>query len=200
VKVHAIALQVDQEGEALRQHRLDAPIRPGSHAAGSGNSACAINDEVTSPEVEGVRRLVGRFRLRLLALRNRGGHLAGGKERIRCLTSLAHPNLSHNATVCSSIARKAMAYDVEVERDAQAALDVLPARDRARLSTAMLTQLSHQPAIETRNRKRMQPGGPADWELRVQPYRVYYDVDEAQQVVSVVAIARKERETPRPIG
>jgi mRNA-degrading endonuclease RelE of RelBE toxin-antitoxin system len=42
-------------------------------------------------------------------------------------------------------------------------------------------------------------GDSAGWELRVQPYRVYYEVDAAAQQIRVVAIARKDRETARKV-
>jgi hypothetical protein len=47
-----------------------------------------------------------------------------------------------------------------------------------------------------------EPGRAAPWELRVQrvqPYRVYYDPDEATRTVRVVALAAKPRETATPL-
>ncbi|MCU0723595.1 MAG: type II toxin-antitoxin system RelE/ParE family toxin [Planctomycetes bacterium] len=73
----------------------------------------------------------------------------------------------------------------------------LRAFDRSRLLDCMEEQLSHQPAQETQNKK-MLPGlkprwhaAPPVWELRVGEYRVFYDVDDAQQRVTVRAIRRK---------
>lgn len=37
-------------------------------------------------------------------------------------------------------------------------------------------QLQTEPTVATRNRKSMQPGGPAPWELRVGRLRVFYHV------------------------
>lgn len=62
-------------------------------------------------------------------------------------------------------------------------------------STKWRSKLSHEPGIETRNRKRMQPGKPgfiAPWELRVEDMRVYYEVSEDPGfVVTVRAIGVK---------
>jgi len=37
-------------------------------------------------------------------------------------------------------------------------------------------QLTHEPTAETRNRKRLGESELSDWELRVQKFRVFYDV------------------------
>ena len=53
-------------------------------------------------------------------------------------------------------------------------------------------QLSHEPAVETRNRKLMRPNPVASWELRIGDFRVYYDVMiEPDPVVNVLAIGIK---------
>ena len=56
---------------------------------------------------------------------------------------------------------------------------------------AVKTQLLHEPASVTRNRKRLRPNELAQWELRVGDFRVFYDVDEAEQIVSVRALGHK---------
>jgi mRNA-degrading endonuclease RelE of RelBE toxin-antitoxin system len=50
---------------------------------------------------------------------------------------------------------------------------------------------------ETRNRKRLGENELSDWELRVQSFRVFYDViaDEERHVVKVKAVGHKERNT-----
>jgi mRNA-degrading endonuclease RelE of RelBE toxin-antitoxin system len=60
-------------------------------------------------------------------------------------------------------------------------------------------QLSHQPTLATRNRKRLETAvpdfehAPPIWELRVGDYRVFYDVDGANEVVLVRAVRRKQQ-------
>ena len=56
---------------------------------------------------------------------------------------------------------------------------------------AIEAQLSHEPLLETRNRKRLRPNPLAPWELRVGNIRVFYDVDEPG-IVTVVAIGVKD--------
>ncbi len=92
-----------------------------------------------------------------------------------------------------------MAYRVELERAAEDALHRLAAGPRRRLLRAIDEQPTYEPTKETINRKPLREGDATAWELRVQPYRVYYDVDEAEQTVWVVKIARKERETARDV-
>ena len=53
------------------------------------------------------------------------------------------------------------------------------------------TQLLHEPVSMTRNRKKLRPNELAEWELRIGDFRVFYDVDEAEQVVSIRALGYK---------
>ena len=53
-------------------------------------------------------------------------------------------------------------------------------------------QLRHEPTRTTRNRKPLEPNELADWELRIGPYRVFYDVDSASGIVKIKAIGHKE--------
>lgn len=57
--------------------------------------------------------------------------------------------------------------------------------------------LTHEPAVETRNRKQLVnlvppfEAIPPVWELRIREYRVFYDVSEQQRTVYVRAVRRK---------
>ena len=53
-------------------------------------------------------------------------------------------------------------------------------------------QLSHEPTTETRNRKRLRPNQLAEWELRVDRFRVFYDIDTEKQLIKVEAVGYKE--------
>ena len=73
----------------------------------------------------------------------------------------------------------------------------LRAFERTRILDQIEEQLTHQPTQETRNKKLL-PGlkPPWDqelpvWELRVEEYRVFYDVDKTKHVVTVRAIRHK---------
>jgi mRNA-degrading endonuclease RelE of RelBE toxin-antitoxin system len=87
-----------------------------------------------------------------------------------------------------------MPYRIEYSPDTVAHLQALSARQRALIFDAVEEQLSHQPTIETRNRKPMRPNPLAPWELRVEECRVYYDaVDEPDRIVTVLAVGFKDR-------
>jgi mRNA-degrading endonuclease RelE of RelBE toxin-antitoxin system len=60
---------------------------------------------------------------------------------------------------------------------------------------AVKAQLPYQPTEETRNRKLLRDNPLADWELRIQHYRVFYEVDAARHLVRIVAIGHKEHNT-----
>jgi mRNA-degrading endonuclease RelE of RelBE toxin-antitoxin system len=55
-------------------------------------------------------------------------------------------------------------------------------------------QLTHEPTTETRNRKRLGENELSDWELRIQDFRVFYDVaiEDERGVVKVKAVGHKE--------
>lgn len=59
---------------------------------------------------------------------------------------------------------------------------------------AVEEQLQHEPTIETWNRKRLGENELSDWELRVQNFRVFYDVlvQDERQVVKIKAVGHKE--------
>jgi mRNA-degrading endonuclease RelE of RelBE toxin-antitoxin system len=81
------------------------------------------------------------------------------------------------------------------------------ASDARRVEDTVAARLSHEAAREDRNRKPMAPMTDQEqheheevsWELRVQPYRVYYAVNEALGRVTVIGFFRKPRETATPL-
>jgi mRNA-degrading endonuclease RelE of RelBE toxin-antitoxin system len=64
--------------------------------------------------------------------------------------------------------------------------------DQKRIVDEIESQLSHEPTRQTRNRKRLRPNDLAEWELRVDTFRVVFDVDAENEVVNVIAIGYKE--------
>jgi mRNA-degrading endonuclease RelE of RelBE toxin-antitoxin system len=83
-------------------------------------------------------------------------------------------------------------FEIQLSEDAERQLKQFSARDRRILIAAIEEQLTHQPTIPTRNRKLLRASPLATWELRVQEFRVLYNVDEAIVTVLVVAIAVKQ--------
>ena len=85
-------------------------------------------------------------------------------------------------------------FEIEVTREAEAHLAMLPARDRAILFEAIARRLAYEPTVENRNRKRLRPNPVAPWELRVGPLRVYFDVkEEPRRTVTIQAVGIKDR-------
>jgi mRNA-degrading endonuclease RelE of RelBE toxin-antitoxin system len=88
-------------------------------------------------------------------------------------------------------------YKIEYAAEVVEDLADLRAYDRARLLDRIEEQLLYQPTRQTRNRKLIfgvrPPWGQEEpfWELRVEPFRVFYDVEEAKALVTVRAIRRK---------
>ncbi len=88
-------------------------------------------------------------------------------------------------------------YDIDYAAGVAEDLAALRAFERARILNEIEEQLTEQPTQETRNKKLL-PGlkPPWDqelpvWELRAGEYRVFYDVDDAERLVTVRAIRRK---------
>ena len=84
-----------------------------------------------------------------------------------------------------------MAYLLRFLPDAVDHLRSLRAAERTLVLETVERQLSHQPEVETRNRKPLRPNPFATWELRIGDLRVFYDIVESDQAVDIVAVGRK---------
>lgn len=85
-----------------------------------------------------------------------------------------------------------MLYEIVLSSHAKQHLRELTAWQRKIVLDAIERQLSHQPAVITRNRKRLRSNLIATWEFRVGDLRVYYDVgEEPERIVEVVAVGVK---------
>jgi mRNA-degrading endonuclease RelE of RelBE toxin-antitoxin system len=88
-------------------------------------------------------------------------------------------------------------FAVRIMPSALAELKAIKGYHRRQITLAIEEQLPHQPLVETRNRKLPQnppatfEHDPPLWELRVGSFRVFYDVDEAGQVVFIRAVREK---------
>ena len=60
--------------------------------------------------------------------------------------------------------------------------------DRKRIIDEIEKQLKHQPMEETRNRKRLRPNELAEWELRIDKFRVFYDIAFASILITFVFV------------
>jgi mRNA-degrading endonuclease RelE of RelBE toxin-antitoxin system len=83
-------------------------------------------------------------------------------------------------------------FVIRFSEDAGRHLKAFSAGDRRTVVQAIEEQLTHQPTVATRNRKQLRMNPLATWELRVQEFRVLYNVDEDIVTVFIVAVAVKE--------
>jgi mRNA-degrading endonuclease RelE of RelBE toxin-antitoxin system len=77
----------------------------------------------------------------------------------------------------------------------QSALDDLAfcrAHDQTRILDQIAIQLTHQPTLETRKRKALEPNTLGDWELRIGAFRIFYDIDTVAATVKIKAIGEKK--------
>lgn len=88
-------------------------------------------------------------------------------------------------------------YGIRFAGGVEGDLRKVRAHYRRRILDSIEEQLSHQPTVVTRNRKILVDltpsweANPPIWELRVEDYRVFYDVDEDERVVFVRAVRKK---------
>jgi mRNA-degrading endonuclease RelE of RelBE toxin-antitoxin system len=88
-----------------------------------------------------------------------------------------------------------LAYTIEFAEAVEVHLNALTTRDRRACLDGIKQQLTHEPNVETRNRKPMRPNPLAPWELRIGHLRVYYRVvEERNSVVQIAAVGVKKRE------
>ena len=86
-------------------------------------------------------------------------------------------------------------YRIQFSREAEEHLEELTVRKQRIVVDEIDKQLRFEPAVPTRNRKRMRKNPIAPWELRIDDIRVYYEVKEdPESVVSILAIGIKIRD------
>src|SRR5688572_27971603 len=92
-----------------------------------------------------------------------------------------------------------MAFQIEISDLAESELKAIRVFERRTIVDQIKAQLSHQPMTATRNRKRLETAAasfehvPPIWELRVDAWRVFYDVDDTNKTVCVRAVRKKEQ-------
>lgn len=87
-----------------------------------------------------------------------------------------------------------MAHDYKIEFTERAAkqLEQFSKPARGLILDGVRAHLLDQPNVETKNRKLLRENVLSDWELRVRKYRVFYDIDENEKIVRIVAVGYKE--------
>lgn len=56
-------------------------------------------------------------------------------------------------------------------------------------------QLRYEPTVVTRNRKPLRPNSTAAWELRIEQFRIFYDVDQQVRIVEIQHVGEKRGHT-----
>jgi mRNA-degrading endonuclease RelE of RelBE toxin-antitoxin system len=93
-----------------------------------------------------------------------------------------------------------MPFYIDIGEAALRELKKLRVYDRRLVVGEIEKQLTHQPTLETRNRKVLQfdpdlepdfAHEPPIWELRIDEFRVFYDVSEIAATVTIRAVRRK---------
>jgi mRNA-degrading endonuclease RelE of RelBE toxin-antitoxin system len=87
-----------------------------------------------------------------------------------------------------------MAFQIEFTQAAADHVRGFRKYDQTIILGAIEEQLRHEPTVETRNRKPLSPNQLSNWELRVDQFRVFYDVSVVgdAEIVKVKAVGRKE--------
>ena len=93
-----------------------------------------------------------------------------------------------------------MPYRVEYTRQAHLEKLSQPIRLQRIVEAVVATELPTQATIATRNRFPMRSNSKAAWEQRRDPVRLYYDVDEEQQIVVIKGVVEKIGNDVRVLG
>jgi mRNA-degrading endonuclease RelE of RelBE toxin-antitoxin system len=92
-----------------------------------------------------------------------------------------------------------MDFNVRLTDSAIGDLDFFPKKERRTITDGIALYLTQDANVESRRRKRLRPNRTAQWSLRLDDYRVFYDIDDPD-VVKIVAVGHKERSELRIRG
>jgi mRNA-degrading endonuclease RelE of RelBE toxin-antitoxin system len=86
-------------------------------------------------------------------------------------------------------------FRVELSDNALDDLRPLRKTEQVLILDSIETFLAHDPLSETRRRKPLRSNPIASWELRIDQFRVFYDVDAGAEVVLIKAVGWKDHNT-----
>lgn len=84
-----------------------------------------------------------------------------------------------------------MKFTVIILPSADADLTYFRAYEQRIILNGIATHLTYDATIETKRRKKLDPNRIAPWELRIDQYRIFYDIDNPT-TIKVVAIGYKD--------
>jgi len=82
-------------------------------------------------------------------------------------------------------------YDIEFTPEALEDLKSFKKFEQQKIVSGIDVQLRYEPTVETRNRFPMRPNEAGTWELRIEHYRIFYNVEETVQIVHIEVIGFK---------
>jgi mRNA-degrading endonuclease RelE of RelBE toxin-antitoxin system len=85
-------------------------------------------------------------------------------------------------------------FKVELSDSALDDLKTLKKNEQVLVLDSVEKSLSHEPMSETRQRKPLGPNPIAQWELRIDCFRVFYDVYPESQAVLIKAVGWKDHD------
>lgn len=83
-------------------------------------------------------------------------------------------------------------FQIDFTKEALEDLQGFRAYEQRQIIQEIETQLLYEPTQPTRNRKQLRENALAEWELRIDNIRVFYDVDVELSLVKIEAIGYKE--------
>ncbi|SRR6266545_1079708 len=83
-------------------------------------------------------------------------------------------------------------YILDMTEDANEDLSCYRAFERKTITDEMAVQLVNEPDVETNSRRRLRDNPIARWELKVGKFRVFYEIDADEQIVTVISVGHKE--------
>src|SRR5215510_4100514 len=84
----------------------------------------------------------------------------------------------------------AMEFTVNITPSAREDIRYLKVYEQRIIASGIRTYLTQDALVETERRKLLEPNDLAPWELRIDRYRVFYDVEDA--TVQIIAVGYKE--------
>jgi mRNA-degrading endonuclease RelE of RelBE toxin-antitoxin system len=82
-------------------------------------------------------------------------------------------------------------FQIEFTKKAREDLQYFRVYEQKEILNAIKNSLKEQASNVSSNRKKLRPNDLAEWELRVDKFRIFYDVNIECYLVTIVAIAKK---------
>ena len=84
-----------------------------------------------------------------------------------------------------------MPFNIVITEEAETQLRSLSAREQRIVEAGIMSRLVGQPTEETKAIKRLRPNPLAEFEVRIENFRVLYNVDEVVSEVTLLIVGKK---------